>query len=492
MTFSIDNKFDEPTKKHAVHSIFKSILLAVFFFSSLISSGVSFASDNSEPEWEALRSIAVNMAETGDSIAKTGDSLQAFSNYSEALRRFLLLSENYPDKVKSKTDLSALYDRLGDFYVKLGRKTDALSCYLKSQKVGEESVNGDKLENKVLGYLKLGDIYSWLDMPDEAVSSYKRAVKVLDKKVSDDKIQTRYQYLSFLNHRIWRVYSLLKNNEKAAQAGKRDLEIRNKIIDSDDGNGTAVFGLGNSFKNIGERYAYEGMAADAEDALLQAEDIYSRLLKMVPENYDYMWAQMELYSSLGDLYLSVGQYENAIKAGINGLGLSEKIAANKDNDTNEQVNLSVSLYRLGSIYRLAGDDQKSIEYYLKSLDIRRQALAAEPDREKYRTAVTDCLKSLADLYAQTEEADKSVSAYKEILNIMNPVFEKTPTSDDQRFIMVTYYKLSRVYYGSGRHNLAEQSYNKALDIAGQRVKRFPTDGQCRVDFYQIKSSDYSD
>lgn len=468
--------------------IFVLAFTAVLFFMGTRVATAGQQADDSH--WQQMRTQAVSLAGQGEKNMISGDLYEAYCDYKKAYGLFENIATDYPDKPKSKNDISAINDRFGDLFIRMGSKDKALGCYLKSLKV-VESVSDtnkavDKAANLAISYLKLGDTYTVMGMFDDAASSYRQLLAFLQDQPETDKPALKNIYNPIINFRMSRMYALMGNRVKAEEAEKKGSAERENYAKRFSDKGFYLYSLVGTYCNLAEQYSHVGLVAEAVATYIQALDIGQRLVEKYPDNNDYLRKLAAINTALGDLFYQVHEPDKALAVCTYELKNYKKLAELNGSDKNDLLNISVSYYRLGSIYSVLKKNDDSLAAYENSLEIRSKLLDADKNNEKLIWGVSDCLEALGALYAQTGKSAKALKEYHKVLDVLRPLLNGNSSIKAQRDVMVTYSKMGDVLKLGGEISKAMTNYKKALNIAEMRVKNNPLDGSARVDLAQIK------
>ena len=91
------------------------------------------------------------------------------------------------------------------------------------------------------------------------------------------------------------------------------------------------------------------------------------------------------FNKLGDVYLTLGRTEDALKQYQDGLKIRHQLAADDPKDAQKQRDLSISLNNLGDVYLTLGRTEDALKQYQDGLKISRQLATDDPkDAQKQR------------------------------------------------------------------------------------------------------------
>jgi tetratricopeptide (TPR) repeat protein len=114
---------------------------------------------------------------------------------------------------------------------------------------------------------------------------------------------------------------------------------------------------------MGNLYLALGQGDQAREAFLKDLAIAERLAQAEPDRADYQRDLSVSYNKMGNLYLALGQGDQAREAFLNALAIAERLAQAEPDRADYQVDLAVSLARTGAMT----DTRESLERALAIL-----------------------------------------------------------------------------------------------------------------------------
>lgn len=216
-------------------------------------------------------------------------------------------------------------------------------------------------------------------------------------------------------------------------------------------------------KKTGEQMR-KNLLADIDALLLKAETVLSNTEKDIEERISealnaYKEADktakeidcpaekyIKLLNEYGIFLYKYAYYEESIEVNLRFIRLSE--------ETNGQNGLTAGSYgNIGLVYRNLGDYNKSLEYYFKALEIRKDVLG-----EKHPTTAGS-YGNIGVVYHNLGEYDKALEFYNKALEI-----DKDVLGENHHDTAISYNNIGVVYDELGDYDKALEYHNKALEI----------------------------
>lgn len=227
---------------------------------------------------------------------------------------------------------------------------------------------------------------------DQAIEYFQKALNI-DKELYPDLDNLRIveEYLLLGNS-----HSCLSNYEVALKNCQEALKIAEKLLpESDEKMVDILFDLGDICHNL--KKVEEGVV------------YYERIIKIYEKNKKLNNDNkiFEVFMAISNLYMSLGNFEQAIKALLSG---QQKYKAMHKSEYHDPVIINV-LNSIGALYAGSTSLDKAIKTYLESLELAKKHFSGE---EKL---ILDALVGLAISYFNMEDYEKAIKHFLEALEI---------------------------------------------------------------------------
>lgn len=152
-----------------------------------------------------------------------------------------------------------------------------------------------------------------------------------------------------------------------------------------------------------------------------------------------------VYNHMGDVYLDINDYNNALITFRKGLDLAENYKQDK-----EAVR---SMIGLASVYKELGDDQEALLYFNKAIERAIQG------QDQYLQATA--LGGIANLYLTKKSYHEAYTRYQNALSLVESIKDRT-------LIISTYYGIGLSLIGQGQHDKALPFLQRSLALAREQ------------------------
>jgi tetratricopeptide (TPR) repeat protein len=210
-----------------------------------------------------------------------------------------------------------------------------------------------------------------------------------------------------------------------------------------------------SLNKLGDFLSQRGQTGDAERALAAYErdlEISEKLLAANPESAQAARDVSVSLDRLGDFLSKRGQTgdaERALAGYERSLEVREKLLATNPQSAQAARDVSVSLNNLGDFLSKrgqAGDAERALAGYERSLEVAEKLLAANPQSAETARDVAWGLSNLGDLLsrrAQAGDGERALVGYERSLEISEKLLAANPQSAEAaRDLVVSHYKMS--------------------------------------------------
>ncbi|MDQ1740080.1 MAG: hypothetical protein QOE53_1732, partial [Pseudonocardiales bacterium] len=139
-----------------------------------------------------------------------------------------------------------------------------------------------------------------------------------------------------------------------------------------------------------------GLTTAAESRHRQIAAHLRRLVGAEPGRADHQQDLSVSYNKLGDLMVTLGRGEDALRFFQQALDITARLAGAEPDRADYQRGLSVSYERLGDLLVALGRGEEALRYFQQALDIHIRLAAAEPDRADHQRDLSVSYEILVD------------------------------------------------------------------------------------------------
>ena len=236
-----------------------------------------------------------------------------------------------------------------------------------------------------------------------------------------------------------------------------------------------LFDLGKLTREIGDQ-------EDAIKSFLEAEQIFSLLVKKIPTVTEYQANLAASHNNLGNLYRGTGRKKEAEVSYEKALALQETLIQKNPTVTQYQADLAISHNNLGILYRDTGRNKEAEASYQKALALRETLVLKNPTVTEYQADLAFSHYNFGNLYSGTGRSKEAEVSWQKALALRESLFLKNPTvTEYQANLAASHLSLAILYSGTGRIKEAEVSWQKALALRETLVLNNPTVTQYQAD-----------
>ncbi len=223
-------------------------------------------------------------------------------------------------------------------------------------------------------------------------------------------------------------------------------KLKGKVVTK----GDILFDEGKARKSRGD---YEG-ALNKWQAAIKAFETNDKGLNYMTLGLIQMMKAMSMdekekiptvYNHMGDVYLDMNDYNNALNAFHRGLNLAENYKQDKE--------VARSMIGLASVYKELGDEQEALLYFNKAIERAVQA------QDQYLQAIA--LGGVANLYLRKKSYQEAYTRYQNLLSLAESI-------KDRALIVSTYYGIGLSLTGQGQHEKALPFLQRSLAVAREQ------------------------
>ncbi|MCK5506015.1 MAG: sigma 54-interacting transcriptional regulator, partial [Thermodesulfovibrionia bacterium] len=199
-------------------------------------------------------------------------------------------------------------------------------------------------------------------------------------------------------------------------------------------------GINESIVRLAKQYSKKIRENINSNNITTAQEYIDKLINLGESNNN-PYAATVGHLHLSALNCDLLYYEQAIKYGLKALDISSKI---DDDDLKSDVYMN-----LGNCFGITGDQDKALEYFLKSLEYN-------PDNP-------DTFNHIGICYYEKNQPDIALKYYKKACKI----YKKKGQNNHMAFTLIN---IARYYFETGNPEKAMQNYREALAISVQEKK----------------------
>ncbi|HEV7743496.1 MAG TPA: protein kinase [Pyrinomonadaceae bacterium] len=192
----------------------------------------------------------------------------------------------------------------------------------------------------------------------------------------------------------------------AQQSYEKSLETRRRLAALEPNNAQYQLGLAITLSRFGPLFQVLGKPGPAVERMREATAITD---KLVPGSHDLTTYQTATRNSafLGDALSEMGNYDEALAMYQKCLSLAEENRAPFP-DIAVKHRFAVCRERLGFIFRIKGEWQKSLDNHLEMLALEEELSALEPTNLDYARAEATAFDHVGDLYRELKNYPKAL------------------------------------------------------------------------------------
>lgn len=284
----------------------------------------------------------------GELNAITGDLPEALRAYSESLKAYESLYQQYPREPRYKNGLAICYQYLGITYMSLGDLPQALAFF--------ERYNQLKME--------LYEAYS----QNMCHVCFKNGLAL------------SYQYLG-------EIHTSLGNLRQALAFFEQFNELEKELCAAHPQNLDFKNGLATSYQFLGDTYRAIGNLRQALASFEQYNLLEKELYAAYPQNIDFKHRLAISYEKLGDIYEAVGDLPQALNFFKQFNQLEEDLYVAYPQNVEFKSRLATSYEKLGNTFRGIGDLSQALVFFRQYNELERALYAAYPQNVDFKNSL---------------------------------------------------------------------------------------------------------
>ncbi|HEY2866196.1 MAG TPA: serine/threonine-protein kinase [Pyrinomonadaceae bacterium] len=192
----------------------------------------------------------------------------------------------------------------------------------------------------------------------------------------------------------------------AFESYERSLDLRRRLVNKEPTNNEYQLGLAITLSRFGPMFQVLGKPDMAVERMLDATEITDRLL---PRSHDFVTFQgaTRNLAFLGDALTETGNYAEALNVYQRCLSTAEQ---GRGSFSDEEVDhrIAVCRERLGFIFRIKGDYQKSLDNQMAMVAIEEALSSREPTNDEYGRSEATALDNAGDAFRGLKNYPKAL------------------------------------------------------------------------------------
>jgi tetratricopeptide (TPR) repeat protein len=166
----------------------------------------------------------------------------------------------------------------------------------------------------------------------------------------------------------------------------------------------------------------------------QAQTAYGALHKEDPMWKEVLLETADVHDRMGDLLRIDGKIDEAFEQYSEGKNKRIRAASQGGGRvSDENLALSMSHFKLGSVYVNRGDSAAGLEEYQQALRLRQSLLDADPNNVELQQAVLDVRRELGELQRQLGDDEAAIESYRKAIPISAALVRQDPTNTDWQY-----------------------------------------------------------
>jgi len=230
------------------------------------------------------------------------------------------------------------------------------------------------------------------------------------------------------------------DGEKALENYQRSLEVCERLLEQNPQSAQAARDVSVSLIKVGDFLSRRGQAGDGEKALENYQrslEVCERLLEQNPQSAEAARDVSVSLNKVGDFLSRRGQAGDGEKALENyqlSLEVCERLLEQNPQSAQAARDVSVSLIKVGDFLSRrgqAGDGEKALENYQRGLEVCERLLKQNPQSAEAARDVSVSLNKVGDflsLRGQAGDGEKALENYQRSLEVCERLLEQNPQS----------------------------------------------------------------
>jgi len=433
------------------------------------------------------KGLSLSYEKLGNIYRELGKPSNALEYYQKALDVREKFSNPTSDDIDSfSRGLVSSYERMGNLYLdELGEPSRAKQFFKKCLTIVEKlhdtaRDNADFASNLTVIYQRMGELYEKLSNLTQALEYHKKALALAEEL--HHRIPDKADYainLSISYDKLGFLYRHLGEPVHAKHYYQKALAIAEELCDFSPDSAKFNYNLFTIFHGMGDLYLHVGESSRAKEYFKKALAIAKEACGRAPENIVFTHSLSGTYSSLGDLYLELGEPPRAKEYFKKALAIAEKLYDFTSHSTKFASSLSSRYEDLGKLYYHQGELLRAKEFYQKALAIAGKLHALVPDNAEFFSTLSDKYNNLGDLFSQLGEPLHAREYYEKAIEVREKIHSQSPDNPEfTRALSINYNKLGSFYRLFGEPTCALEYFQKSLKL----LEEIQNIASCRADF----------
>ncbi len=170
------------------------------------------------------------------------------------------------------------------------------------------------------------------------------------------------------------------------------------------------------------------------------------------------------HSAIGNLYATMGKSDMALLHFEKNYEIYLNLLR-KDSSIFNKSNFSISNQWLGDIYSTLGDYSKSLQFYQKYNDLKKELYEANPKNERIKMGLAISYSKLGDIYTSLNSLNKALESYQAFNNHAKELYDAFPNiANVKNLLASSYINLAEVFKNT--------DIDKAIENAELAVKHY--------------------
>ncbi|MEO6771791.1 MAG: protein kinase [Kofleriaceae bacterium] len=277
---------------------------------------------------------------------------------------------------------------------------------------------------------QLGDLYRHEGKIDRAFDEYSAAKALRDTAASQGngtvtdevmalsashmKLGSIYQARGDSQLALTELQTALRLRESVLSAAPDNVELQNKVIDSEEQTAQLESSLG------------DDQAAIA--AYRRALPVMAQLQRRDPTNTDWQWQRGNLLADLGFSLIDSGEFAEGSATLERAIDVQHQLVARDPKSTRYQIALSRSYTRDGDAHLYVGQLDEAIQQYKAAQQLRADLVAKDPGSVAFRRSYAWAFAKLAATHAQKGETAKAIDMHEQARALRAALVVESPAN----------------------------------------------------------------
>ena len=252
---------------------------------------------------------------------------------------------------------------------------------------------------------------------------------------------------------------IAQQNEAQAKVERdnatRNFKLAQKTAES------LVFDIAQGLRNV------QGMSAETVRKILEtARATFEQLATSAPDDLELQRSRSVMLNEFGNIYLTLGDLDQALKAYRDGLAIAERLAAADHSNTLWQHDLLLSYEKVGDVLVPQGKLDEALTAYRDGLAIAERLAATDRSNTRWQRDLAVSYDRVGDVLVAQGKLDDAFKVYGD----GRAIWERLAAADRsntqrQRDLYVSYIKVGDVLRDQGKLDEALKAYRDGLAIA---------------------------